>query len=203
MEKVGARRLLPATRLHRHFPKAAEDSSIFRQFKIVFFIIIAIEEIKSPFSQYYDRKDTLQDRVLVWREKPVLAQAERARSPSGNPENYFWASSSSHLSTSTYTNNNSFDIKMKKKKSGWHTDILGIVVVTLPPFDPGSSRGATQCIETQTQEKQRSPLNVILLIHCDVNNSLINPGYCCGHGGAERTKGIKTGNETKDYIKTY
>ena len=131
------------------------------------FSFITIEEIKIPFSQYYDRKDTLQGRVLVWREKPVLAQAERARSPSGNPENFFWASSSSHLSTSTYTNNNSFDIKMKKKKSGWHTDVLGIVVVTLPPFDPGSSRGATQCIEIQTQEKQRSPLNDILLIHCD------------------------------------
>ena len=63
------------------------------------FSFITIEEIKIPFSQYYDRKDTLQGRVLVWREKPVLAQAERARSPSGNPENYFWASSSSHLFT--------------------------------------------------------------------------------------------------------
>ena len=84
-----------------------------------------------------------------------------ARSPGGKTENYFWASSS-HLFNSTYTNNNSFDIKMKKKKSGWHTDVLGIVVVTLPPFDPGSSRGATQCIEIQTQEKQRSPLSANL-----------------------------------------
>ena len=58
------------------------------------FSFITIEEIKIPFSQYYDRKDTLQGRVLVWREKPVLAQAERARSPGGKTENYFWASSS-------------------------------------------------------------------------------------------------------------
>jgi len=54
---------------------------------------------QDPALKYYDRKDTLQDQVLLWREKPVLAQAERARSPSGNPENYFWASSSSHLFT--------------------------------------------------------------------------------------------------------
>jgi len=49
---------------------------------------------QDPALQYYDRKDTLQDQVFMWREKPVLAQAERARSPGGKTENYFWASSS-------------------------------------------------------------------------------------------------------------
>ena len=131
------------------------------------FSFITIEEIKIPFSQYYDRKDTLQGRVLVWREKPVLAQAEPGPITWRQPRELFLGIFIFPSFHSTYTNNNSFDIKMKKKKSGWHTDVLGIVVVTLPPFDPGSSRGATQCIEIQTQEKQRSPLNVILLIHCD------------------------------------
>jgi len=105
--------------------------------------------------------------VLVWREKPVLAQAElgpitwrqKLRTIFGHHLPIF---STQHTQTTIVLTS-----KMKKKKGGWHTDVLGIVVVTLPPFDPGSSRGATQCIEIQTQEKQRFPFSDILLIHCD------------------------------------
>jgi len=153
--------ILPATWRHRHFPKAAEDSSSFRQFKIVSFI--TIEEIKIPFSQYYDRKDTLQGRVLVWREKPVLAQAERARSPSGNPENYFWASSSPIFSPQHTQTTIVLTSKWRKRRAvGTQTYWRIQPLYGHLPFDPGYSWGATQCIEIQTQEKQRFPLSANL-----------------------------------------
>jgi len=85
-----------------------------------------------------------------------------ARSPGGKTENYFWASSS-HLFNSTYTNNNSFDIKMKKKKSGWHTDVLeDSTVVRAPSFRPGL---LLRCDAVHwipdTTKKQRIPFDVI------------------------------------------
>jgi len=59
---------------------------------------------------------------------------------------------SSQLFASTHTKNNSIDIKMKKKRSVRHKDVLrNVLLDDLPPFHPGYSCGVTLCIEIQTQ----------------------------------------------------
>jgi len=91
--------ILPATWRHRHFPKAAEDSSIFRQFKIVFFITIAIEEIQILLCNIMIEKTHYKTKCCCGEKNQCWRRLNRARSPGGNFENYFWASSSSHLFT--------------------------------------------------------------------------------------------------------
>ena len=57
---------------------------------------------------------------------------------------------------------------MKKRRSVRHKDVLRNVLLDgLPPFHPGFSWGVTLCIEIQTQETQRFPFDVNLLICCD------------------------------------
>ena len=126
------------------------------------FSFITIEEIKIPFSQYYDRKDTLQGRVLVWREKPVLAQAEPGPITWRQPRELFLGIFIFPSFHSTYTNNNSFDIKMKEKMTGWHTDVLeDATVVRAPSFRPGL---LLRCDAVHwipdTTKKQRIPFDV-------------------------------------------
>ena len=158
--------ILPATWRHRHFPKAAEDSFHLSTIQDSF-SFITIEEIKIPFSQYYDRKDTLQGRVLVWREKPVLAQAERARSPSGNPENYFWASSSPIFSPQHTQTTIVLTSKWRKRRAvGTQTywGLLSWLFLLSTRAPPEVRRSASR----SRHKRNRDLLSaLIFLIHCD------------------------------------
>jgi len=164
------------------------DSSIFWQIKIVFFHKNNwVNQNRPHFVILWEEKHTQKDGVLLWKEWELAHGRAWSSHLAGNSRTTCGHLPSSQLFTSTYTQSNSIDIKMKKKESVRRKDVLrNVSFGGLLPFDPGCSWWCDAVHRGPDTEKQWSPFDANLLIHCDSQSFFNKPWLCCGQGGERR-----------------